>query len=205
MDAQNDKAVEDKIAITGEPAMNPATCKFTVDRPVYPGKSAYFGSRDAAGPSLLAKRLFEIAEVENVLIADSQITVSKSGSDPWPRIGKSIGNKIREHIRSGEPAVDEGYAGAVPGESEIRRKVLDIFDREINPALESHGGSVELVDVKGNSIYVKLGGGCQGCASAKMTLKMGIERILREKIPELGEVLDATDHTAGSNPYRRQT
>jgi Fe/S biogenesis protein NfuA len=60
---------------------------------------------------------------------------------------------------------------------------------------------VELVDVKGNSIYVKLGGGCQGCASAKMTLKMGIERILREKIPELGEVLDATDHTAGSKPY----
>ncbi|MBN2320026.1 MAG: NifU family protein [Acidobacteria bacterium] len=204
MEAQNDKAVEDKIAITGEPTMNPATCKFIVDRPVYPGKSAYFGSRDAAEPSLLAKRLFEIAEVESILIADNQITVTKSGSDPWPRIGKNIGTGIREHIRSGDPAVDEGYVGTVPGESEIRRKVQDLFDREINPALGSHGGSVELVDVKGNSIYVKLGGGCQGCASAKMTLKMGIERILREKIPELGEVLDATDHTAGNNPYYQQ-
>ena len=205
MDAEKDKAVEDKIAITGEPTTNPATCKFIVDRPVYPGKSAYFGSREAAEPSILAKNLFEIPEVESVLIADNQITVTKSGSNPWPEVGRSIGTKIREHVRSGEQAVDEDYAGTLPEESEIRQKVLDIFDREINPALGSHGGSVELVDVKGNSIYVKLGGGCQGCASAKMTLKMGIERILREKIPELGEVLDATDHTAGSDPYYQQT
>ena len=201
MEAQKDKAVEDKIAITGEPTMNPATCKFVVDRPVYPGKSAYFGNRDAAQASLLARKLFEIPQVESVLIADKQITITKTGSNPWPEVGKSIGTTIREHIRSGEPAVDEDYAGTLPGEGEIRRKVQDLFDREINPALGSHGGSVELVDVKGNSVYVKLGGGCQGCASAKMTLKMGIERILREKIPEIGEVLDATDHTAGSNPY----
>ncbi len=201
MEAQKNKAVEDKIAITGEPTMNPATCKFIVDRPVYPGKSAYFGNRDAAGASILARKLFEIPEVENVLIADNQITVTKSGSNPWPEVGKSIGTRIREHIRSSQPAVDEGYAGTLPGEGEIRQKVQDLFDREINPALGSHGGSVELVEVKGNSVYVKLGGGCQGCASAKMTLKMGIERILRERIPEIGEVLDATDHTVGSNPY----
>ncbi len=201
MEAQKDKAVEDKIAITGEPTMNPATCKFVVDRPVYPGKSAYFGNRDAAQASLLARKLFEIPQVESVLIADKQITVTKTGSNPWPEVGKSIGTTIREHIRSGEPAVDEDYAGTLPGEGEIRRKIQDLFDREINPALGSHGGSVELVDVKGNSVYVKLGGGCQGCASAKMTLKMGIERILRERIPEIGEVLDATDHTAGNKPY----
>ncbi len=201
MEAQKDKAVEDKIAITGEPTMNPATCKFVVDRPVYPGKSAYFGNRDAAQASLLARKLFEIPQVESVLIADKQITVTKTGSNPWPEVGKSIGTTIREHIRSGKPAVDEDYAGTLPGEGEIRRKIQDLFDREINPALGSHGGSVELVDVKGNSVYVKLGGGCQGCASAKMTLKMGIERILRERIPEIGEVLDATDHTAGNKPY----
>jgi Fe-S cluster biogenesis protein NfuA len=201
MDAQNDKAVEDKIAITGEPTNNPATCKFMVDRSVYPGKSAYFGNRDASEPSLLAKRIFEIPDVESVLISNNQITVTKSGSVPWPEIGKSIGTKIREHIRTGQPAVDEDYAGTAPVESEIRQKVQDLFDREINPALGSHGGSVELVDVQGTSIYVRLGGGCQGCSSAKMTLKMGIERILREKIPDLGEVLDATDHTAGNNPY----
>ena len=201
MEAQKDKTKEDKITITGEPTMNPATCKFIVDRPVYPGKSAYFGNRQASEASMLARKLFEIPEVESVLIAENQITVTKSGANPWPEIGKNIGAKIREQIRSKEPAVDEDYSGALPGEDEIRHKVQDLFDREINPALGSHGGSVELVDVKGNSVYVKLGGGCQGCASAKMTLKMGIERILRERIPELGEVLDATDHTAGSDPY----
>ena len=201
MEAQNNKAVEDKISITGEPTMNPATCKFIVDRPVYPGKSAYFGNRDAAGASCLAKRLFEIPGVETIIISENRITVSKSGSDPWPEIGKSIGTKIREHIRSNDPAVDEGYEATLPGESEIRKKVQDLFDSEINPSLGSHGGWAELVEVKGTSIYVRLGGGCQGCASAKVTLKTGIEKVIREKIPEVGEVLDATDHSAGRKPY----
>jgi Fe-S cluster biogenesis protein NfuA len=202
MEAQKGKEdVEEKIAITGEPTVSPATCKFIVDRPLYPGKSAYFRNRDAAEASPLASRIFEIPAVENVLIADNQITVSKSGADPWPEIGRSIGAKIREHIRSGDPAVDTAYAASLPGEEDIRQKVQDLFDREINPALGAHGGWVELADVKGNSLYVRLGGGCQGCASAKMTLKMGIERILREKIPEIGEVLDATDHSSGNKPY----
>jgi Fe-S cluster biogenesis protein NfuA len=200
MEAQHD-AVNERIAITGEPTMNPATCKFIVDRPVYSGKSAYFGNRNDASASRLARKIFEIPEVQNILIADNRITVSKSGPAPWPEIGKLIGAKIREHIRSNDPAVDEDYVQSLPGEDEIRRKVQDLFDREINPALGSHGGRVELVEVKGASVYVKLGGGCQGCGSARMTLKMGIERIVREKIPEVAEVLDATDHSAGNNPY----
>jgi Fe-S cluster biogenesis protein NfuA len=201
MEAQKGKDVEEKIAITGEPTGNPATCKFIVDRSLYPEKSAYFGNRDAAGASPLARRIFEIPTVENVLIADDKVTVTKSGTDPWPEIGRSIGAKIREFIRSGDPAVDAAYAASLPGEEEIRQRVQDLFDKEVNPALGAHGGWVELADVKGTSLYVRLGGGCQGCASAKMTLKMGIERILREKIPEIGEVLDATDHSSGSKPY----
>jgi len=201
MEEKKENTVEDKIAITGEPTTNPTSCKFIVDRPVYPGKSAYFGNREAAIASALAQKLFEIPAVENILIAGNQITVSKTGSDAWPVIGKQIGMKIREHIRSNVPAVDEDFSGTLPGEAEIRQKVQDLFVREINPALGSHGGWVELVDVKGNTVFVKLGGGCQGCASAKMTLKMGIERIIREKIPEVGEILDATDHSTGSNPY----
>ena len=64
-----------------------------------------------------------------------------------------------------------------------------------------HGGWVELIDVRKNAVYLKLGGGCQGCQSANMTLKMGIERVIRERIPEVGEILDTTDHAAGRNPY----
>jgi Fe-S cluster biogenesis protein NfuA len=193
--------VDEAIAIRGEPTMNPATCKFTVDRPVYPGGSAYFGSREAADLSPLAKRIFEIPEVESVLIVENQITVAKSGIDPWPVIGKQIGAKIRDHICSNDPAVSSQYDSVIPTESEIRQKVQNLLEREVNPALGMHGGWVELIDVRKNSVYLKLGGGCQGCASANMTLKMGIEKAIREQIPEVGEILDTTDHAAGRNPY----
>jgi len=193
--------VDKEISITGEPTVNPAACSFTIDRPVYAGGSAYFSNREAAEHSPLAKRIFEIPEVENLLIAENQVTVTKSGNDPWPVIGKKIGAKIREHIQSKEPAVDPEFEASLPSESYLRDKVKDLLENEINPALGAHGGFVELIDVRRNSVYVRLGGGCQGCRSAKLTLKMGIEKLIRESIPEVGEVLDITDHAAGRNPY----
>jgi len=193
--------VDKDIAIVGEPTMNPATCKFTVDRSVYPGGSAFFGNREAAKYSPLAQKIFEIPEVENVLVAENQITVTKSGFDPWPMIGKRIGAKIREHIHSNDPAVSAEFDGTMLPESELRKRVQNLLEREINPALGMHGGWVELIDVRKNSVYLRLGGGCQGCASANMTLKMGIEKAIREQIPEVGEILDTTDHAAGRNPY----
>lgn len=194
--------MEKDIAIIGEPTGNPATCKFTaVDHSVYPGGSAYFGKRETAQLSPLARRIFEIPEVENVLIVENQITVTKAGFDPWPVIGKQIGAKIREHIRSGESAVGEDFIRSLPPETEIRKRVQDLLDREVNPALGMHGGWVELIDVKQNAVYLRLGGGCQGCGAADVTLKQGIERSIRQMIPEVGEILDTTDHAAGRNPY----
>jgi len=193
--------VENEIAIIGEPTGNPAICKFTVSQPVYPGGSAYFGNREAAKLAPLATKVFEVPEVEALLIADNQVTVTKSGFDPWPAIGKQIGAKIREHIRSGAPAVSEEFGHNLPSESAIRKKVQMLLDREVNPALGMHGGWVELIDVRKNSVYLRLGGGCQGCGAADVTLKMGIEKSIRELIPEVGEILDTTDHAAGRNPY----
>ena len=193
--------MDNEIGIKGEPTVNPATCKFTIDRPVYPSGSAYFGNREAANFSLLAQKIFEIPEVENILIAENQVTVTKSGYEPWPEFGKLVGTKIREHIRSGEPAVSAQYDSAMLPEAEIRKKVQTLLDGEINPALGTHGGWVELIDVRKNSVFLRMGGGCQGCASAKMTLKMGVEKVIRERIPEVGEILDTTDHAAGRNPF----
>jgi NFU1 iron-sulfur cluster scaffold homolog, mitochondrial len=201
METAKGESVEKDIAIVGEPTVNPAACKFTVDQPVYPGNSAYFGSREAGSSSPLARKIFEIPEVENILVAENQITVTKSGYEPWPTIGKLIGAKIREHIRSGEKAVSSEFESSMPSEADIRKKVQNLLDKDINPALGMHGGWVELIDVKKNSVFLKLGGGCQGCGSAHLTLKMGIEKAIREMIPEVGEVLDTTDHAAGRNPY----
>lgn len=78
----------------------------------------------------------------------------------------------------------------------MREKIEELLEKEIRPALASHGGGVELVDVDNNKVYVRLQGGCKGCAGARATLKGGIERIIRENFPEITEVVDVTDHKA---------
>jgi len=87
------------------------------------------------------------------------------------------------------------------GDEEVKTRIQKILDEMINPAVASHGGWVELLDVKANIAYVKLGGGCQGCGMVKVTLKQGIESTLKEEIPQLVGVIDQTDHAGGSNPY----
>jgi Fe/S biogenesis protein NfuA len=84
---------------------------------------------------------------------------------------------------------------------ELKTRVQDLIDNMINPAVAGHGGFVELLDVKDSKVYLQMGGGCQGCGAADVTLKSGIERLIKEEIPEIDEVLDATDHAAGANPY----
>ena len=84
---------------------------------------------------------------------------------------------------------------------DLMTKVQELIDSTINPAVAGHGGFVQLVDVKENKVYLQMGGGCQGCGAADVTLKAGIERMIFEEIPEVTEVLDTTDHASGSNPY----
>ena len=84
---------------------------------------------------------------------------------------------------------------------DLTTKVQELIDSTINPAVAGHGGFVQLIDVKDNKVYLQMGGGCQGCGAADITLKAGIERLIKEEIPEVAEVLDTTDHAAGRNPY----
>jgi Fe/S biogenesis protein NfuA len=83
----------------------------------------------------------------------------------------------------------------------VKDKVQKILDELINPAIAAHGGFVELLDVKENIAYLRLGGGCQGCGMVNVTLKHGIEATLKEEIPQLAGVIDQTDHAGGNNPY----
>ena len=87
-----------------------------------------------------------------------------------------------------------------PG-TDLKTKVQELIENMINPAVAGHGGWVELIDVQDKRVYLQMGGGCQGCGAADITLKSGIERLLREEIPEIEEVLDTTDHASGANPY----
>jgi len=79
--------------------------------------------------------------------------------------------------------------------------VQDLLDSQINPAVARHGGFVQLMDVKDTTVYVLLGGGCQGCGMVDVTLKQGIEVLIKEALPEIEHVVDTTDHAGGTNPY----
>ena len=83
----------------------------------------------------------------------------------------------------------------------LAERVQEIIDEMINPGIASHGGYVELVDVSDDTLYIRMGGGCQGCAASAATLRMGIERMIREQIPEIDSIVDVTDHAAGVTPY----
>jgi len=191
--------MESEIRITGEPSKNGERCAFTVDRPLFAGESAHFSGADAAASSPLAGELLALPGVESVLIADNTVTVGASQPMDWPALG--IGNVIRRHLRSGQPIVAEGYLRHLPAEGDLKWAIRDLLDREINPAVAQHGGYVELIDVKRNTVFLRLGGGCQGCGAADVTLKQGIEKAIRELAPLVGEILDTTDHAAGRNPY----
>jgi Fe/S biogenesis protein NfuA len=84
---------------------------------------------------------------------------------------------------------------------DLRAKVQELIDSTINPAVAGHGGFVELIDIQDSRVYLQLGGGCQGCGMSDVTLKAGIERLIKDEIPEVAEVVDTTDHASGSNPY----
>ncbi|PYS97324.1 MAG: hypothetical protein DMF50_01060 [Acidobacteria bacterium] len=86
-------------------------------------------------------------------------------------------------------------------DKQVKERVQKILDELINPAVAGHGGFVDLLDVKENVVYLKLGGGCQGCGMVNVTLKQGIETTLKEEIPQIAGVIDQTDHAGGTNPY----
>ncbi len=192
--------MENEIRIRAE-VISPETCQFTVSQPVYPGGSFYFRSREEAKGSPLPEALFEIPGVFSVLVHENIVKVTKSGYDDWLPVAKQIGATIRTQLQSGVPAVSESVKLGLPSEEAIRKKVQELFDTEINPAIGTHGGWVNLIDVRGNVVYLQMGGGCQGCGMADVTLRQGIEHAIREVVPGVGEILDVTDHAAGTNPY----
>jgi Fe/S biogenesis protein NfuA len=85
----------------------------------------------------------------------------------------------------------------------VAAAVQDVLDQQINPGVGSHGGMVTLVDVRDGTAFLRFGGGCQGCAAVDVTLKRGVERAVRQAVPQISAIVDATDHAAGTNPYYR--
>lgn len=199
--------MEQTIQIKAEFTTDPETLKFIVDRPVYPdGTVRFAGKAEAKGSPLaqgspLAERLFGIEHVAEVTLAGNIVTVKKQSAGNWTTMAKPVGAEIRTHLQHqhevtlAEAKKDPASAGG------MRVRIQELIDSKINPGVASHGGMVTLLDVKDNVAYLKLGGGCQGCGMVDVTLKQGIERILKAEVPELQEVVDSSDHKSGTNPF----
>jgi NFU1 iron-sulfur cluster scaffold homolog, mitochondrial len=196
------------IAISAEPTGNPQVCRFTVDRPVREGRTVHCRRREDAAGSPLLEALFALPDVREVLVSGRGVTVATDGERPWQVLGPSIGAAIRGALADAAggtplfaPAWDEDRPTAVPDDA--RARIEQLLDESINPQIASHGGFVRVVDLQGATVYLEMGGGCQGCASSQATLRHGVEQAIRQAVPEIAEVVDVTDHAAGENPYFR--
>jgi Fe/S biogenesis protein NfuA len=110
---------------------------------------------------------------------------------------------VVENPNSPSPAV-LGDPGALDLGGPLAERVTRTIEEVINPAIAAHGGYAEVVAVEDATVYLRLGGGCQGCGMASVTLSQGIEATLRQAAPEIERVVDVTDHAGGENPYYEQ-
>lgn len=191
-----------RIRVGVEPShTHPNVCRFVVEPEVYSGGAIHVSAAHSTGLSPLAARLIGLQEVSEVLVAGDAVTVSTEQPAEWQELGEKVASEIRHQLDSGEPAVAPEHKSTLPSSEEIRKKVQEVIDAAITPAVASHGGQVNLLDVKENNIYLEFGGGCQGCGMSHVTLKFGVEKLLRQHVPAIGEILDTTDHAGGKNPY----
>jgi len=193
----------DKILIKAEPTLAGDQCKFMVNQDLMEGNSWYFENFESAEGSSLAESLFSVDGVESVLIQESTVTVTRVNKGPgdWLPMAKEVGAAIREKLEAKETLISKTILDSIPPEEEVRTKIQEVIDKEVNPGVAGHGGNVQLTNIKGNTVTILMGGGCQGCSAADLTLKMGIHGAFRKALPTVGAILDETDHKAGLNPY----
>lgn len=194
-----------EIGITAEP-VDTNRCKFVVSEPLYAAGVRRFASAADAKGSPLAEAIFAIpaAGVTEIIVSGNIVTVVKDSPAPWQVVGKAVGAAIRSAAASGAPAVAAKLAppaGAAVDDDALYERVARLFDERVNPMVASHGGRVELIDVQDAVVMLRMGGGCQGCGMADVTLRQGIEGMLAQYIPAVRGIVDITDHTSGANPY----
>lgn len=199
--------MSEPIRITAEPIDN-QRCKFVVSQPVLAGGVRRFASADDAKGSPLAEAIFAIPGlgVSELIVSGNLVTVVKQASTPWQAVGKAVGAAIRSALAADVPAVASAPRAA-PGDSSavnddaLYEQVTKVFDEQVNPMVARHGGRVELIDVQDGVVMLRMGGGCQGCGMADVTLRQGIEGMLAQLVPDVRGIVDITDHTTGANPY----
>lgn len=182
--------------IQTEDTPNPETLKFLPGLDVLPGSTRDFRDAEAAASSPLAGRIFEVNGITGVFFGEDFITVSKAGVE-WKHIKPAILGAIMEHFTSGVALISDGAAppdeahGTYEGDdAEVVEQIIELLDTRVRPAVANDGGDITFDhwDARSGTVYLHMRGACAGCPSSTMTLKSGIERLLKHYIPEVASV-----------------
>ncbi|CUJ02235.1 NifU family protein [Cognatishimia activa] len=180
--------------IQTESTPNPATLKFLPGQTVLEMGTADFPSEEAAKQSPLATRVFGVEGVTAVFFGHDFVTVTKTDSVEWDHLKPSILGVIMEHFQSGDPVLGgDANAPAAHAEhhgedGEIVEQIKELLDTRVRPAVAQDGGDITFHGFERGVVYLHMQGACAGCPSSTVTLKMGIENLLRHYIPEVTEV-----------------
>ena len=194
---------ENKIATTvyAESTPNPKVMKFVANRAIIQGDSVEFMNIDEAKNSPLAMKLFHFPFVREVFIAKNFVSLTKYDAMEWEDVVMEVREFIREYIAEGGVVVheiEEAQENEIPKEStekvapinqqelgEVETRIVDILDEFVKPAVESDGGNIRFMSYEEGVVSVLLQGACSGCPSSTVTLKQGIENLLKKMLPTL--------------------
>lgn len=180
--------------IQTETTPNPATLKFLPGETVLGSGTADFPSPETGATSPLARRIFAVEGVTGVFLGRDFITVTKADEAPWDHLKPSVLGAIMEHFQSGAPAIEgaapesAGHASHDGPDAEVVGQIKELLDTRVRPAVAQDGGDITFHGFDRGIVYLHMQGACAGCPSSTLTLKMGIENLLRHYIPEVIEV-----------------
>ncbi len=180
--------------IQTESTPNPATLKFLPGQTVLEAGTADFPTAPAGAKSPLARRIFAVDGVTGVFLGTDFVTVTKAEGVAWEHIKPAILGAVMEHFQSGQPTLEgeaaggDGHASHDGPDAGIVSQIKELLDTRVRPAVAQDGGDITFHGFDRGIVYLHMQGACAGCPSSTLTLKMGIENLLRHYIPEVIEV-----------------
>lgn len=173
---------------------NPSTLKFSVNRALLPSGSFNFTDPSQADHAPLARKVFAVPGIAAVMVGTNFVTITKGESGNWNTIAEEVPKAIEGHLKSGLPVFDPEWlagqrASRPAGASDTERRIREVLDNEIRPAVAMDGGDITFQKYEDGVVYLHLQGACSSCPSSVMTLKMGVESRLRDAVPEIKEVV----------------
>lgn len=189
------------ISMYTEETPNPVTMKFVFNKLLYPGKSADFPDEASAAPSPLAAELFTFPFVKGVFIASNFVTLTKTPETDWYDIIPVIKTFLKEYIGDGRPIVNDEdlptdqikWNEPSADDSDVVKRIKELLENYVRPAVEMDGGNIHFKQYERGKLTVTLHGACSGCPSSMITLKAGVESMMKRKIPEVREVVAEAD------------